>query len=63
MLVAGAAEVGKFAEALAVGLDTELCKASEHRNTDIVRLVIDSDQYKISASSSFGGLIFSTDPR
>ena len=43
-------EVTTFAEASAVGLDTELYKAAERRITCIVRLEIGSDQYKISAS-------------
>ncbi len=49
MLVAGVAEVTTFAETLAVGLNVKRMLA-EHRNTDFVRVVVDSDLYKISAS-------------
>ena len=52
MPVALAAEVTTFAEASAVGLDTEMYTVAECRNTYIVRLEIDSDLYKIFASST-----------
>ncbi len=52
MPITGAAEVTTLAEALAVGLDTEMYEVNERRNTYITHLEIDSDLYKISASST-----------
>ena len=36
MQVVGTAEVTTFAETLAVGLDTAMCKVAKRRSTDIV---------------------------
>ena len=50
MQVVGTAEVTTFAETLAVGLDTAMCKVAKRRSTDTVRLEIGSDLHKISPS-------------
>ncbi len=50
MPVVDVVEEATFAETLAVGLDTELCRVAKRRNTYIVRLETGSSLHKISAS-------------
>ncbi len=58
-LVVLAAELTTFEEASVVGFDTEMCKITECRNKDIVRLEIDPDLYKIKPLTRIGVIISS----